>query len=421
MRLEGRYLGILGFGRSGKSLKRLMDKLGVKTFVSDIKEGDERENTYRILMCDIVSPSPGIPPHHRVLSRVEGSKIPIIPELDIGWRFLKGKVIAITGTNGKSTTAYFTHKLINGSFIGGNWGNPVSDLAFNEGIFVLEVSSFQLHYTTEFKPDIAVITNISPDHLDWHLTFEKYLNDKLKIFRNMDNGDFSILNADDEYFDVCRKNAKGTILTVSINPKKADVFYDNGFIFGEFGRIKLPKHLQTPPLIYDTMFAVLSAYLIGIKDFNLDDLFPLKGRVEFIDKIGDVEFYDDSKGTNPHATLYAIKNFESVVLIMGGDNKGLGFESLREEVKRRVKGIVAIGKSKNLIVDTFSDIVTVLEADNMYDAVEKAYSMSSGEPVLLSPACASFDMFRDYKHRSEVFKNAVKELKIKYHNKVTNT
>ncbi len=412
MRLEGRYLGILGFGRSGKSLKSLMDKIGVKTFVSDIKEGDERENTYRILMCDIVSPSPGIPPHHRVLNRVENSGIPIIPELEIGWKFLKGRVIAITGTNGKSTTAYFTHKLINGSFIGGNWGIPVSDLAFKEGIFVLEVSSFQLHYIKEFKPDIAVITNISPDHLDWHLTFENYLSDKLKIFRNMNERDFSILNADDEYFEVCRKNAKGKVLTVSINSKNSDVFYDRGFIFGGFGRIEMPKHLQTPPLIYDTMFAVLSAYLMGVREFNLEELQPLKGRVELVDRVGNVEFYDDSKGTNPHATLYAIKNFERVVLIMGGDNKGLGFESLRDEVRKRVKGIVAIGKSKKLVKDTFSDIVYVVEADDMYDAVKKAYGISSGEPVLLSPACASFDMFRDYKHRSEVFRNAVKILKI---------
>jgi UDP-N-acetylmuramoylalanine-D-glutamate ligase len=124
MKLEGRFLGILGFGKSGKALKKLADKLGIKTFVSDLREGDERENTYRILMCDIVSPSPGIPPHNFILSRVERSKIPIIPEIEIGWRFLRGKTVAITGTNGKSTTAYFTHKLIKGSHIGGNWGYP---------------------------------------------------------------------------------------------------------------------------------------------------------------------------------------------------------------------------------------------------------------------------------------------------------
>ena len=411
MKLEGRFLGILGFGKSGKALKKLADKLGVKTFVSDLREGDERENTYRILMCDIVSPSPGIPPHNFILSRVERSKIPIIPEIEIGWRFLRGKTVAITGTNGKSTTAYFTHKLIKGSHIGGNWGIPASELAFKEGIFVLEVSSFQLHYTKEFKPDVAVITNLSPDHLDWHLSFENYVRAKLKIFQNMDESGISILNLDDENFEVCREYAKGKILTVSLISKRADAYYENGYINGDFGRLKVPKHLSDPTTIYNLMFAVLSAFSLGIKDFEIDGLKKLKSRVELVDRVGKVEFYDDSKGTNPHATLHALKGFDRVILIMGGDNKGLTFESLRDEVKRRVKGIVAIGRSANLIFETFSDIVEVVLAKDLYEAVLKAYEISDGEPVLLSPACASFDMFRDYVQRSEVFRNAVKKLK----------
>ncbi len=411
MKLYGRYLGILGFGRTGKALRGLANRLGIRCFVSDLREGDERENTYRILMCDVVSPSPGIPPHNRILSRVESSKIPIIPEIEIGWNFLKGKTIAITGTNGKSTTAYFTHNLIKGSYIGGNWGTPVSELAFKEGIFVLEVSSFQLHYTREFKPDVAVITNISPDHIDWHLSFENYLKAKLKIFQNMDEKGFSILNLDDENFEVCRKHAKGAILTVSQNSKKADAYYESGYILGDFGKLRVPDHLRDPVTVYNLMFAVLSAFSVGIKDFDLESLKKLKSRVEFVDRIGQVEFYDDSKGTNPHATLHALRGFDRVILIMGGDNKGLSFESLREEVRNRVKTIIAIGKSADLIYKTFSDIVEVVFARDMYDAVYKAYEISKGEPVLLSPACASFDMFRDYAHRSEVFRRAVKSLK----------
>jgi UDP-N-acetylmuramoylalanine--D-glutamate ligase len=411
MKLEGKYLGILGFGRTGRALKGLADRLGIKTFVSDLKEGDERENTYRILMCDVVSPSPGIPPHNRILSRVERSEIPIIPEIEIGWKFLRGKTVAITGTNGKSTTAYFTHRLIKGSYIGGNWGNPVSELAFKEGTFVLEISSFQLHYIREFKPDVAVITNISPDHLDWHLSFENYLRDKLKIFQNMDERGVSILNLDDENFEVCRAHARGKILKVSMFSKGADAYYENGYIYGDFGKLKVPNHLLDPTTIYNLMFAVLSAFSLGVREFDLESLKKLKGRVEFVDRVNNVEFYDDSKGTNPHATLYAIKGFDRVILIMGGDNKGLTFESLRDEVRKRVKKIIAMGKSAKLIYDTFSDIVEVVVAKDMFDAVFKAYEASDGEPVLLSPACASFDMFRDYVHRSEVFRMAIRKLK----------
>jgi len=412
MNLKGKRIGILGYGITGRSLKRLCDRLGVKTFVSDINQGDERENTYRILMCDIVSPSPGIPPHHRILSRVEASNIPILPEIEIGWKYLYGKTVAITGTNGKSTTAYFTHKLIEGSYLCGNWGTPVSDFAFKSGIFVIEVSSFQLHYTKEFRADVSVITNISPDHLDWHGSFENYLRDKLKILKNQRSDDFSVLNMDDAYFQTFKRESKGKIMTVSMKNKTADVYSDGDTIFIDGLKLKVPSRLKKPALIYNLMFAVSSAYLLGIREFPIDTLEPLKGRVEFVKRVGNVEFYDDSKGTNPHATKYALENFDKVVLIMGGDNKGLRFDELRDTVKERVKAIVAIGKSKELVKETFGDLVDVILAEDMYDAVRKAYALSSGEPVLLSPACASFDMFRDYKHRSEIFRKAISALEL---------
>ncbi len=410
MSIRGKRIGILGYGLTGRSLKKLCDKLGVKTFISDMNQGDEKENTYRILMCDIVSPSPGIPPHHRILSRVETSNIPILPEIEIGWRYLYGKTIAITGTNGKSTTAYFTHKLIRGSYICGNWGKPVSDLAFKRGVFVIEVSSFQLHYTKEFRADVSVITNVSPDHLDWHGSFENYLRDKLKILKNQKSKDFSVLNMDDAYFQSFKRESKGNMITVSMKNRAADVYSDGSTIFMDGLKLKVPNKLRKPSLIYDLMFAISSAYLLGVKEFPIDTLEPLKGRIEFVKRVGNVEFYDDSKGTNPHATRCALESFDRVVLIMGGDNKGLRFDELRDAVKEKVKVIVAIGKSKNLIKETFEDLVDVILAEDMYDAVRKAYALSNGEPVLLSPACASFDMFRDYKHRSEVFRKAVDSL-----------
>ncbi len=413
--LRGKRLGILGYGITGKALKGLADRIGAKAFVSDLREGDERENTYRILSCDVISPSPGIPPHHRVLNRAERSLIPIVSETEIGWNYIKGKVIGITGTNGKSTTAYFTHKLIPGSFICGNWGEPVSLYAFKSGIFVVEVSSFQLHYTYEFRPDIAVITNISPDHLDWHGSFKNYLMDKIKILVNQRKNDYAVLNCDDEYFHRYLVYVKGSLIKVSLKDPGSDLFSDGKVIFSPFGKFEIPKSLRKPYLIYDVMFSIACAGLVGIKDISIESFKPLKSRVEFVDEVKGVRFYDDSKGTNPHATRFAVESFEGkVILIMGGDDKNLDLSILRESVSKKVKSIVAIGRSKEKIKNLFSDITDVYCASTLVEAVEKAFRLSNGEPVLLSPSCASFDMFRDYKHRSEVFRKAVGLIKMRF-------
>ncbi len=420
MRLEGKYVGILGYARSGRSLKRLVEKVGGKTFVSDLtsSEADEwGENTYSILMTDLISPSPGIPPHNRILRRAETSRIPVLSEFEIGWYYIRGRVIAITGTNGKSTVAHFTHGLLPGSFIGGNWGVPVSDLAFKEGTFVLEVSSFQLHYTHRFRPDVAVITNVSPDHLDWHGSFEAYLRDKVRILANQTNKDVAVLNMDDPHYPIFRRHSRGKVITVSLKDPKATYYSDGERIFTPYGKAAVPEHLKDLPNLYNLTMAVAGAVAAGGDPervlSRLEDLSTLPHRVEVVGEVNGVKFYDDSKGTNPGATAMALRSFPTrVVLIMGGDDKGLDLSVLRDVVREKVAVIVAVGRNRKEVYTLFKDIVPVHEAEDYREAVRVAYeeARKHNVPVLLSPACASFDMFRNYRHRAEVFRREVDKL-----------
>ncbi len=420
MRLEGKYVGILGYARTGRALRRLVDRVGGKAFVSDLSswEADEwGDNTYRILGADLLSPSPGIPPHNRILKRAEASEIPVLSEFEVGWHYLRGRVVAITGTNGKSTVAHFTHGLLPGSFIGGNWGVPVSALAFREGVFVLEVSSFQLHYTRRFRPDVAVITNISPDHLDWHGSFEAYLKAKLRILKNQTDRDVAVFNLDDPHYPTFRRHSRGEVLTVSLKDPRATYYGDGKHLFTPYGKITVPRHLRGVPNLYNLAMALAAALTLSDPETvlpNLPNLRPLPHRVELVGSIEGVEFYDDSKGTNPGATAAALASFSGrVVLIMGGDDKGLDLSVLREDVREKAAIIVAVGRNRKEITSLFGDLVPVHEALDYREAVEMAYreAKERGLPVLLSPACASFDMFRNYKHRSEVFRREVERLK----------
>ncbi len=420
MRLEGKYVGILGYARTGRALRRLIERVGGKAFVSDLRSWEANEwgdNTYRILMTDLLSPSPGIPPSHRVLRRAEVSQVPVISELELGWYYVRGRVAAITGTNGKSTVAHFTHSLLPGSLIGGNWGVPVSALAFREGAFVLEVSSFQLHYTRRFRPDVAVITNVSPDHLDWHGSFEAYLSDKLRILQNQRRGDVAVLNLDDPHYPTFRERSRGEVITVSLKEAKATYYSDGRRLYTPYGRVEVPRHLASVPILYDLLMALAASVAMGGRPdevfARVPSLSPLPHRIEMVGEVDGVEFYDDSKGTNPGATAAALASFSGkVVLILGGDDKGLDLSVLRGSVREKVAVIIAVGRNRGEVASLFGELVPVYEATDYREAVERAYEEAKrrGLPVLLSPACASFDMFRNYEHRSAVFRKEVMRL-----------
>jgi len=440
---EGKRVTILGCGKSGLESALALKKAGAYPFISDVATiqeeyksqliqaaipFEENGHTERVFQSDLIVVSPGIKPNSEVLRKSEENGIPIIGELELGYMLTAGEYIAITGTNGKSTVTTLTYELLktkeDNVIACGNIGEPLSMFAFNKATFVLEVSSFQLKTTKTFKPDIGVILNIDQDHMDWHPTFDDYVDSKARIFENQDPNDFLILNYDDPVVKGLSQRARSKVLWVSVQEKVENgVYYDEKsqkVYFVENG--KEWEVFQKSDLLIKGIHNIFNAgvsSLIGIlRGMEISEIRTVlrnfKGlphRIEFVLEHKGVKFYDDSKGTNPHAVLWALKGFEEpVILIMGGEDKDLDFAPLREIVKEKCKLIIAIGKAKNKMINTFSDLIPVIPATDMKDAVEKAFENAKmGDAVLLSPGCASFDMFKNYKERGDVFQHWVRE------------
>ncbi|MGB9823558.1 MAG: UDP-N-acetylmuramoyl-L-alanine--D-glutamate ligase [Candidatus Hydrothermia bacterium] len=439
---KNRHISILGCGKSGFECALALKKANAFPFVSDAaeisreykerlqKEGipyEENGHTEKVLSSDLIVVSPGVKPDTPILEKARSKKIEILGELEVGYLLTSGKYIAITGTNGKSTVTTLTYELLkdnsNDVIMAGNVGEPLSMYAFHDGIFVLEVSSFQLKTIDTFKPDIGVILNIDQDHMDWHPTFEDYVESKARIFENQDQQDYLILNYDDEVVRSLAKKAKSQVLWVSLRQEVTRGAYlseDKVIIKLDGERIQafstdelLIKGIHN---VFNASVASLIAYLNGVNVEKIREILRrfkgLPHRIEFVTEKNGVKFYDDSKGTNPHAVLWALEGFkEPIILIMGGEDKDLDFYPLRDTIIKHCKLIIAIGKAKPKIINTFQDIVEVIPADDMKDAVEKAWSKAqSGDVILLSPGCASFDMFKNYKERGDVFQHWVREI-----------
>jgi UDP-N-acetylmuramoylalanine--D-glutamate ligase len=439
---KNKHISILGCGKSGFECALALKKAIAFPFVSDAaeipteykealkKEGipfEENGHTYEVLNSDLIVVSPGVKPETPILEKAHSKKIKIVGELEVGYLLTSGKYIAITGTNGKSTVTTLTYELLkdslNNVIMAGNIGEPLSMYAFQDGVFVLEVSSFQLKTIDKFKPDIGVILNIDQDHMDWHPSFEDYVESKARIFENQDQQDYLILNYDDEVVRNLAKKAKSQVLWISLEQEVTQGAYlsDDKVIINIDGQRILA--FSTDELlikgihnVFNASVASLIAYLNGVNiEIVREILKRFKGlphRIEFVTQKNGIKFYDDSKGTNPHAVLWALQGFkEPIILIMGGEDKDLDFHPLRDVIKKHCKLIIAIGKARPKIINTFQDIIEVIPADDMKDAVEKAWSHAqSGDVILLSPGCASFDMFKNYKERGDVFQHWVREI-----------
>lgn len=441
---KNKKITILGCGKSGLECAIALKKSGALPFVSDssIINSDYKEillrehipfeengHTAKVLDSELVVVSPGVKPNAPILEEARRQNIEIIGELEVGYELTAGKYIAITGTNGKSTVTTLTFELLKNklpsTFICGNIGDPLSMYAFKEGNFVLEVSSFQLKTIKNFKPDIATILNIDQDHMDWHPTFDDYVDSKSRIFENQDANDYLILNYDDVIVRKLAERASSKILWVSIREEiHPGAFLDRKTgsmvinIEGQKISVFKPEELLIKGIhnVFNAAVASLIAHISGIELKEIrETLASFKGlphRVEFVLEKNGIKFYDDSKGTNPHAVFWALEGFsEPVILIMGGEDKDLDFHPLRESVMKHCKIIVAIGKAKPKIIETFSDITEVIPADDMGQAVEIAWSKAShGDVILLSPGCASFDMFKNYKERGNVYQYHVRKI-----------
>ncbi len=424
--LGSKYVGVLGAGRSGKAAVEALLKLGTKVILSDEKAikwernniiKEEYGHTSGLFNTEMIVLSPSVIVHKPFIKRLSEAGIPLISELELGFRLTRGKYIAITGTNGKTTTTNLLNQMISGSIKAGNVGTPLSEFAGKNGTFVLEVSSFQLMTVDTFRPDIAMILNIDEDHLDWHKNFKEYLNAKANIFKNQRNNDSLILNFDDIHTKQLAKLAKSEVYFVSISEKVKGAYLKNGTLFINVDRpleIIKTKDILLKGLhnIYNALFASLGAYLyhqdVDIIRHVLRKFKGLPHRIEYLGDINGVKFYNDSKGTNPHAVLWALKGFEgNIILILGGEDKGLSFTSLRDEIGKKVKLIIAIGTTKERIKEELGDVCTIKFAGNMDEVVDIALSSADkGDIVLLSPGCSSFDMYKNYKERGNDFRRS---------------
>ncbi len=448
MELRDKHISIIGAKRSGITSAILIRKLGGIPFVSDssneeklkifleslIKNNIDFEigkHSEKVFECNLIVISPGVPSDSEILIEAKKRNIKIISEIELASQFCKGSIITITGSNGKTTTTSLIGHLLNNTnkkcYTAGNIGLAFSEIALDvkENEFVsLEVSSFQLDFIEKFKPNIALILNITPDHLNrYNNNFEEYIKSKYRIFENQNENDLLILNADDETIKKYPIKTKSKIKFFSLLNKIDNGCYlhNDQIIFCEDKIEKFRFNTKDLQLKGEHNYANAMASIIVAKSVNADDkkifegLKSFKGvehRLELVAEINGVKYINDSKATNVDSVWYALKSFDNpIYLILGGLDKGNNYEKIKPLVLDKVKKIFAIGLSAKKIFQFFHHDIKVEIKNSLEDCVRAAnMEAREGDVVLLSPACASFDMFENYEHRGKVFKNVVENL-----------
>lgn len=459
---------VAGLARSGTGAANLLSSLGAKVTITDKKPaaslkanierldpsikviaGDTPENLF--IESDLIVVSPGIPLSIPPIARARRAGVPVIGELELAYRVVKGSAevtspafIGVTGTNGKSTATTLVNLMMRRSgfrtLLGGNIGNALTEelskLSAEGGwrgldYIVAEISSFQLESIEEFRPACAAILNITPDHLDRYRNIEEYIDAKTRIFENQQEGDFLILNADGPILmEVINKKLKSRSIrpkTIFFSRKREvdGIYFKDGMIYANSPCFPFPtSHL--PLLSQDelrmkgihnlenAMAASAVALVSGCSHEAvaevLRDFSGLEHRMELVEEFNGVRFINDSKGTNVGAVVKSLESFNSVVLIMGGMDKGGDFRALRGLIAGKVRALILLGDAKEKIADALGDITETLYVNNIREAVNVSLSKASpGDVVLLSPGCASFDMFTDFEDRGRKFKEAVTE------------
>ncbi|WP_027078899.1 UDP-N-acetylmuramoyl-L-alanine--D-glutamate ligase [Maribacter antarcticus] len=442
------FLVILGGGESGVGTAILGQKKGYDVFVSDkgkIKEkyknvlshygidweeGNHSED--RILEATIVMKSPGIPDTVPLVKQLVAKGIPVISEIEFASKYTGAKIIGITGSNGKTTTTMLTNHLLKGGDLdvgmAGNIGDSFAKMVANTDFeyYVLEISSFQLDGIQEFRPDIAVITNITPDHLDrYDYQFENYIASKFRITMNQTETDYLIYDADDEVIVSWLKAnpVKAKLMPFSLTKKFKEGTYleDKNIVIRTLtDKITMTTDalaLEGQHNVKNTMAGATIAKLVSIRKETIRDCISnFQGaphRLEKVLKINHVQYINDSKATNVNATYFALDSVKTqTVWIVGGVDKGNDYTALMSLVREKVKAIICLGMDNSKIKETFGNVVDlVVETYAMEEAVKVAYKIAErGDTVLLSPACASFDLFENYEDRGNQFKNCVKNL-----------
>jgi UDP-N-acetylmuramoylalanine--D-glutamate ligase len=441
-------LVILGGGESGVGTAILGKKKGYDVFVSDFgkikenyrevlvingiawEEGTHTEDL--VLNADVVMKSPGIPDKSPIVKKLLAKGIPVLSEIEFAAPFTTATLIGITGSNGKTTTTMLTYHLLKSAGLnvglGGNIGKSfawqVAENKFDS--YVLELSSFQLDGIVDFKPHIAIITNISPDHLDrYDYKYENYIDSKFRITMNQTEEDYLIYDADDEAIATWFKThtTKARLIPFSLTK----TFSEGAYIKNNKMEISINQEeftmdtehiaLEGKHNMKNAMAATSVAKLMQIRKAtireSLSNFQGVEHRLEKVLKIQSVQYINDSKATNVNATFFALDSMNTpTVWIVGGVDKGNDYNELMSLVREKVKAIICLGVDNKKIIDVFGNVVDIMiEVDNMNDAVRMAQRLSEkGDTVLLSPACASFDLFENYEDRGNQFKQAVKNL-----------
>jgi UDP-N-acetylmuramoylalanine--D-glutamate ligase len=447
--LKNKRVLVVGLGKSGLAAARFLKERGARVTVSDarpatliaelpglvaqgivVEAGSHGLLTFR--RQDLIVVSPGVPMSTPELKQVRAMGMPIIGELELGTRFLQGEVVAITGSNGKTTTTALMGEIFKAdgrpTLIGGNIGRPVTEMVAESSSLswsVLEVSSFQLETTVDFKPRVGVVLNITPDHLDRHGSFEAYAAAKTRITERQGPEDSLVLNAEDKPTQMVAANTKAQIYWFS--PRRQ--VKQGAFVHGESIFFCPREGAQPEPVmpvaeiplagahnVENVLAAVCAARLAGVSSAVIRSavaaFHAVEHRLEFVRELDGVRYFNDSKATNVDATVKAVESFAGGIhLILGGKDKDSDYAAMGPLLHERVKVVITIGSAAEKIERQLSDVVKIERAETMERAVALARRTAvAGDTVLLAPACASFDQFENYEHRGRVFKELVRGL-----------
>lgn len=422
---------IIGTGTTGKSVYNYAKKHEIDAFILDEREnydGFEREDIFNgdFSGIDFAVKSPGIKPESKIIKTLEDKNIKIISDIEFASYFYKTKdIVAITGTNGKTTITTLVNEILNKvgkSYAVGNIGVGVMDVIdYDPKFIVCEASSFQLAYIDKFHPHVAVITNITSDHLDWHKTVENYRKAKENIYKNLEEDDYLILGASCDYVKTINAGVKNTYYYSYDDLGRPGLFTKDGEIIFRHFEGTLENIMKVSDVfikgrhnIENAMAAILSAYSLGVDlEIIVDTIKNFKGvehRIEFVRTFNGIGYYNDSKGTNPDSTDVALKAFEKSVLIIGGYDKGSDFKKLLKDNKDKITSLVVMGATSELIIKEATELgIETTRVKDMEEAVSVATTIAreNNSVVLLSPACASWDMYPNYEVRGRHFKEIV--------------
>ncbi len=444
MELQGKRVLVIGMGRAGVAAARLLETKGARVTITDKKGREELKEAFGELEgrgirietgghplelledTEIIVASPGVPPNIPLLERAKEKKIPVIGELELASSFLKVPIIAVTGTNGKTTTATLIGEILKKEgkrvAVAGNIGYPLSSCVDKDyELMVSEVSSFQLERIKTFHPFISIMLNIASDHLDRYRDLDEYIGAKKRIFLNQKRGDFAVLNRDDPNCPTLSIEAKKIFFS---QEKLAEgVYLREGRVMAKLsGGLQEVIHqekigIKGPHNLENALAAIATCLILRVKVASIKKVLKeFKGvphRMEFVKKVKGVGFVNDSKATNVSSVMKSLASFtEPIILIAGGRDKGLDYSPLRPLVKERVKALILLGEAKEKIAQALSSYKRIKMAEDMKEAVNIAFKLAEeGETVLLSPACSSYDMFQNFEERGETFKEAVRELR----------